>query len=79
MILEFDLAPAAEARLQERATWHGQTVTDYLLALALSASHEDDADYIEALTGIRCGMADGEAGREITLEECRAQIAREAA
>lgn len=78
MILEFDLAPAAEARLQEKATQHGQTVEDYLFALAIAESHEDAIDYMEAVAGIRRGMADSEAGREITLDEYRARITREA-
>jgi len=66
MILELDLAPDAEARLQEKATQHGQTIADYLFALAVAGAlagkraspaglgtmRTDDATFVVLLIGV---------------------------
>lgn len=67
------LSPPTEARLRAVAAQR-RLPPEEALAQVLA---EAQSDFEDAAAGIGRGMADAEAGREMTLEEYRAQIARE--
>ena len=66
----FVLTSENEARLRIVAAQRGLAPEEALTALLTEAQKDFDA----AVAGIRRGMADAEAGREISLEDYRAQI-----
>jgi predicted transcriptional regulator len=82
MTITIELTPHVEAQLKRKAARQGQDVTNYLQMLVEADARQQDlnlADFLDAVAGIQRGMADAEAGREISLEEYRAQIAEEGA
>jgi predicted transcriptional regulator len=77
MTLTLELTPEVETRLHELAARHGQTEEEYALQALHEKSQAEQREFEEAVAGIRRGMADAEAGREISLEDYRAAIAQE--
>lgn len=78
MTLILDLPPEVEAHLHERASQHGQKPEEYTLSLLDRWLREDAQEFDAAVAGVRRGMADAAAGREISLEDYLAEIADEA-
>ncbi len=76
MALLLNLSPEAEARLNEMATLHGQEPEEYATRMIDKMSLADKNEFDAAVAGIRRGMADA-AGREISMEDYRAQLASE--
>ncbi len=75
MTLTLELSPDAEADLRERAEKRGQSVADYLLALAEWADYADFSLSEETIAVIEEGIAEFRAGdRGISMEEFQADM-----
>ena len=68
------LAPETEARLRSFAADRGQDPEETLTALVDNALAAAEAEFSEAVAGIRAGMEDFAAGRWISLEELEARL-----
>ena len=77
MTLMLNLSPEAEARLHEMASLHGQEPEEYATRMIDEMSLADKNEFDAAVAGIRRGMADAAAGREISMEDYLAEIASE--
>jgi predicted transcriptional regulator len=69
--------PTTEARLREKAQREGRTEEDIIAAIVAEQLEWEARDRAEAIEGIRRGLTDVEAGREIAFEEYAARIAAE--
>jgi len=73
------LPDAIEERVQAAATARGQSVNEFAIAAILEMSIRDDneepGDILDALEGIRRGMAAAAKGDEILLEDYVATVA----
>ena len=79
MTLMLNLSPEAEARLHEMASLHGQEPEEYAARMIDERSLADKNEFDAAVAGIRRGMADAAAGREISMEDYLAEISGEQA
>jgi|GEM_PF-882193 len=79
MALMLNLSPEAEARLHEMASLHGQEPEEYAARMIDERSLADKNEFDAAVAGIRRGMADAAAGREISMEDYLAEISGEQA
>jgi predicted transcriptional regulator len=77
MTLMLTLSPETEARLNEIASLHGQKPEEYALRVLDEMALADKTEFDAAVAGLRRGMADAAAGREIALEDYLAEITRE--
>lgn len=77
MTISLELPPETEAHVSEMASRHGQKPEEYALRLLNEMARAEKAEFDAAVAGIRRGMADAAAGREISLEDYLAEIARE--
>lgn len=75
MTIVLDLPPETEARVSEMASRHGQKPEEYALRLLDEISRAEKAESDAVVAGVRRGMADAAAGREISLEDYLAEIA----
>jgi len=71
--------PETEARLHEMASLHGQEPEEYAARMIDERSLADKNEFDAAVAGIRRGMADAAAGREISMEDYLAEISGEQA
>jgi predicted transcriptional regulator len=69
--------PTTEARLREKARREGRTEEDIIAASVAERLEWEARDRVAAVEGIRRGLADVEAGREISFEEYADRIAAE--
>ncbi len=78
MPLMLNLSPETEARLHEIASLHGQQPEEYASRVLDEMSLVDKNEFDAAVAGIRRGMADAAAGREISLEDYLAELTQQA-
>lgn len=75
MALILNLTPEVEAHLHEMASQHGQKPEEYTLSLLDEWVRQDEREFTEAVSAIREGLADLEAGdRGMLLEDYRSQL-----
>ena len=75
MTVTLELPPDMEAMLNQEAAVYGQSLEDYILRHLREVSVTQKQEFEAAVSGIRRGMADAAAGREISLENYLAEIA----